>query len=396
MKTFLKCILPAAALLALACTGEEKQTGKPFEELPTVQEDQMWSFFAALPQADFPDKIKTPEDRNLFRQQFKEMEDGVLGDGEGYSEAWYSSENNIYWSDYFTLPEDYDWSEEPEDATHPYASLFVYMNPDGTRLYGILDTGAYTSEDEKRNPQKYYWYDIASGKVSEAKFLVDKPYTEEDLGENTLLHYGSNALYYSLKNGKYRNYFYDRGFEVYIEDVGDSGLRYEWDGTRFSKIDRKHIFALYNYGFSNIQLRESMPFDIPGYQTVSVETDNPYERVYELRKDGESTPTLVFHTSQGLELIDIEVCTDLYANIYGIYAGMPYDEFRETVDDYSSWFEDTPYVSIVDDMDEDYVYIFCGFDDDFYYMVDKKYYKGNNLFTPNAKIARIGVTSAVG
>ena len=48
------------------------------------------------------------------------------------------------------------------------------------------------------------------------------------------------------------------------------------------------------------------------------------------------------------------------------------------------------------DNDDEFVCIFCGFDENFYYLVEKKYYKGNDMFAPNAKIARVGITSAVG
>ena len=182
---------------------------------------------------------------------------------------------------------------------------------------------------------------------------------------------------------------------MYIEDVGDSGLRYEWDGTQFVKVERKHIYALYGFGFSNIMLRERMPFDIPGYQTVRIESDNEYEFIYEIRKDGESDPTLVFHANQDLDLVDIEICTDRYANVYGIYPGMPYQDFMDIVNEYNSYFEEEPYLSVVADMDDRFAYIFWGFDEDYYYLVDKKYIKGDKV-APNAKIARVGATSAVG
>ena len=33
----------------------------------------------------------------------------LLGDGEGVMDRWAKSDNSIYWSDYFTQPDDYDW-----------------------------------------------------------------------------------------------------------------------------------------------------------------------------------------------------------------------------------------------------------------------------------------------
>ena len=399
MKTFLKCILPALALLAFSCTGsEKKQAGKPFEELPAVDTDQLWNFIAALPDADFPQKLQSPESRKSFRQVYEDLQNGLLGDGEGegefYHDDFYESENDFYWTDYFTLPDDYDWSNEPEDTMHPYVSFHAYMNPNGTRMYGVLSTGAYGLEKDEKNPLKYYWYDIASGKITPTELLVDKPVDDDVLGEDSLLLYGADNLYYSLKNKQYEPSFYDRGFEMFIESVGDPGIRYVWDGTQFNKVDRKRIVTLFGYGFSNIRIGENMPFDVPGYKTVKVK-DNENEFVYELRKEGETEPTLVFHNTRYMDVVDIEICTDRYANMYGIYPGMPYNEFMDVLNEINSYYEEPPYVSIVTDMDEDFAYIFCGFDEDFYYLVDKKFVKGDKI-APNAKIARVGATGAVG
>ncbi len=397
MKTFFKCIAPALALLAISCTGGEKQVGKPFDELPDIATEQLWKSFAAIPKEDLPEKLQSPEYRLQFEKQLEELQEGMMGDGEGLEamDEWYESDNSIYWSDYFTLPEDYDWSDEPDDAEHPYVSLNGYSNTDGTRIFLAVQCGSYDSEGNSDSGIKYYWYDVASGKCSAAQLPMDKPYTPDDLAEDTLLHYGVASLYYSLKDGKYYPTFYDRGFEVFIEDVGESGVRYNWDGTQFVKTEKKHMITLYSYGFSHIMLRDNMPFDIPGYQAVRIENDNEYECIYELRKDGESEPTLVFHTSPSLEIIDIELCTDRYANTYGFYPGMPYEDFLEKVEDFNQYYEEPPYLSVVTDMDENYAYVFWGYDEDFYYLVDKKFVKGDKI-APNAKIARVGVTAAVG
>ena len=395
MKAIARILTAGLALLALACTGGEKQAGKPFEELPVIQQDQLWSFFEAI-KADLPEYLQSEENLKSYRIQHEEMQDGALGDGEGYSEPWYSSENCIFWSEYLILPDDYDWSTEEDNAEHPYATLDGYMNPDGTRIYGILRSGVYSNEGDKENPVKCYWYDIASGKVSPAEFLVDKPVTADMLGEDALLHYGADNLYYSLKNGKFSNNYYDRGFEVYIEDVGDSGVRYDWDGTQFKQVERKHQMALFGYGFSNIMLGENMPFSIPGYSIDPVEGDNPYEHIFDVKKEGESEPTLVFHTNSSYELYEIEICTDRYASVYNIYPGMPYTQFKDIVDEMGSWYEEAPYISIIDDMDEDFVIIYCGFDEEFYYKVAKKDYIGNQMFKPTAKIDRVVATHAVG
>ena len=176
MKAIARILTAGLALLALACTGGEKQAGKPFEELPVIQQDQLWSFFEAI-KADLPEYLQSEENLKSYRIQHEEMQDGALGDGEGYPEPWYSSENCIFWSEYLILPDDYDWSTEEENAEHPYATLDGYMNPDGTRIYGILRSGVYSNEGDKENPVKCYWYDITSGKVSPAEFLVDKPVT---------------------------------------------------------------------------------------------------------------------------------------------------------------------------------------------------------------------------
>ncbi len=121
-----------------------------------------------------------------------------------------------------------------------------------------------------------------------------------------------------------------------------------------------------------------------------------YERTFTLVKSGETKPTLVFTTDNDDEIFMIDVCSPSYCNPYGIYAGMPFPEFIEKVQDISeSYGFELPFISI-NDSEADFVVIYARMDEDFCYKVDKSEYIGDGPFADGAKIARVCVMNAVG
>ena len=134
---------------------------------------------------------------------------------------------------------------------------------------------------------------------------------------------------------------------------------------------------------------------VPGYTTDLVAATE-YEYTYTLVKEGGKEPTLVCTTDTNEEIFMIEVCSPAYCNPYGIYAGMPFPEFIEKVQDISeSYGFELPFISI-DDSAADFVVIYARMDEDFCYKVAKKEYIGDEQFAEGAKIARVCVMNAVG
>lgn len=384
-----------AACLICSCSESDQGSGKSFEQLPAVDSGQLWAFFGAIPASDLTEELKTPEARSAYKDRFEEMLDGVLGDGEGPETIWSKNDNSIYWSDYFSKPSDYDWTEEDNDKPHPYVNFHAFSDVSGQKLFGVLQSGCYDDGEEQKNPDHYYWYEVGSGKVSAANLKMDKPYTAEDLTADPLLLYGSENLYYAIKNGKYSPSYCDRGFQVFIEDVGNSGVMYQWNGNKFVRDNSTGAICLYNYGFGNIMLGEAVPFSVPGYKTVFVETEGLSTNVYYLVKEGENEPTLLLRSDGDMDIVEIEVCSPRYANVYGVRPGMSVSDFLNVVKEYNSNFEEAPYVSYVE-TEKGYVEIFCGFDEDFVYKVMNEDYLGDEKFKSDAKIARVAVVNAVG
>ena len=399
MKKLYQLILLAAGAILLAvgvssCTGEG--SGMSFDELPVLQDEDLWAVFQAIPESVLPDDVKSPEVRSAFKTRFDELQDGVLGDGEGFLDKWSQSENSIYWSDYFSKPDDYVWSDEDEHVAHPYVNLHAFSGADGEKIFAVLKRGAYLEGEEEKEPDLFYWFDKASGKISSASLKLDAPYSEDQITEDALLLYGSENLFYAVKEKKYAPYYCDRGFKVMIEDVGDSGIKYEWDGKRFVRDSKSGTVSIYNYGFgNNIILGESVPFSVPGYKTESAESGSEYEHIYNLVKEGETEPTIVFHSDNDINIIGIEVCSERYANIYNIRPGMKVSECMQILDSLGEDLEDKPYISIVED-GNGFVTIYNGFDEDFFYKVRKEDYLGNEQFAPEARIARVCVANAAG
>ena len=385
--------LCSAALLLAACTEE---TGKPYNELSPVSEDALWSFFAALPGADVPGDISPAADRQAYRSKFLELQEGVLGDGEGPEDETKTSDNSIYWSDYFAMPDDYDWSQVPEDAQHPYAHFHVYPGVSEGKYFGILESGAYCNGDNNKKPVLAYWYDAASGKVKPGKIVVEPEINADNITPDALLVYGCNDLHFSLKDGKFGPNYYDRGFSVYIEDVGMSGVEYEWDGVQFNRVEAPVQRCIYNYGFAHLFLGEDdIPWSIPGYTTELVSEDNPFDRIYKLTADGEEDPTLILHGTDEFKIMEIEVCSPKYANPYGLHPGSTVAELLQVRERFNEIFQEETALSVVE-QEGGLVHIYAGFDADFIYVISREDWLGNESFKGDAKILRIAVVNALG
>lgn len=393
MKAIKFFILSIVALLPLltSCNGGPAAEGKPFDELPVLAKGDVLAFFKAIPAQDLPARIATPEQREAYFEKFSLMsEDGALADGPGYSGP--TTENAVFWSDYL----DYDeMPVEDMDLPHPYANLYVYAGAESGKLFGILKSGAYVDGDVQVNPEKYYWFDSAKAKMSAAKLSLKPAYTEDDITADPLITYGAGNLFYAIKNGGVENNYYDRGMEVYIRDVGSTGVVYDWDGVSFVRSTGKPIPCIYNWGFGNFSMGSKVPYDIPGYATNFVSASE-YEHTYAIVKSGETEPSLVLVTDAEDEIFDIEVCSPAYSNPYGIYPGMPFSDFLTKVNEIGALFPEPPYISYTEDAEDEFVSIYTGMDEDFYYKVDKAFYAGDESFREGAVIARVCVINAVG
>lgn len=389
----------AAAVLAslpffFSCNSASKPEGKPFEELPKVEESDLLAFFKALPSADLPELVQDPGKREAYFKKYIVMRtDGMLGDGDGIYAAP-STDNVVFWSDYFEELSGTEM-EDSEDRPHPYLNFYVYAGVESGKFFGIVKSGSFEDSGEKKNPEKYFWYDSASAKLTPCELPLNPRYTEEDLTAEPLLTFGHGDLYFSIKNGGVFNTYYDKGMEVYIEDIGSTGVIYDWNGVEFVRNVTDRIPCIRNWGFANIDLGSDISWNVPGYTTDLVSATE-YERTFTLVKSGETKPTLVFTTDNDDEIFMIDVCSPAYCNPYGIYAGMPFPEFIEKVQDISeSYGFELPFISI-NDSEADFVVIYARMDEDFCYKVDKSEYIGDGQFADGAKIARVCVMNAVG
>jgi len=386
----------AAMVLAVGCNndGAPKGEGKPFEELPAVDGSDVLAFFKALPQDVLPDMIKPAEARESFFAKYNLMKkEGALADGEGPNFLGVTTDNSVYWSDFLDERFNYD-PDEPEGTPHPYAGLYVYSTVKEGTLFGVLKSGRYVSGEDEKDPDKYYLFERESGKIKPTELPIEPAYTSEDLTEDVIITFGDPGLFYAVTGKKFIDSYYDKGMEVLIENIGITGVQYDWNGVSFVRNKEKKVPCIYNFGFGNFGLESNVPYEVPGYSTSVVSSDG-LETIFYLTKNGESSPTLVFHTYDGSEIYEIEVCSDHYCNLYGIYPGMEVEEFYKIVEKINGTYDDPSYISIDGDAGE-FAIIYAGFDEDFMYMVPKDQYLGDEKFAPGARIARIAVLNAVG
>ena len=399
MKKLFRILLPALAatlLAAVSCNEAPQAAGKSFDELPALQKTDMLAFFKALPAQLLPEKMREDAERERYFKAYRFMaEDGILADGEGPEETALKTDNALMWTDYLDTPDGFDYDGGDEDTPHPYLILHLYQGADEGKAFGIVRAGAYVNGGEQKEPERYFWMDKESGKLTEAKLKLNPPYTADDLTADVLTTYGCENLFYSVKSNKFTNHYHDRGMVVLIDEVGLTQVAYEWNGVEFVRDPSYKLPCIYNFGFAHIMLGETVPFSIPGYSTDEGGDPYDYETIYHLTKKGESSPTLIFHADNNTNVFEIEVCSGPYTNAYGIGPGTPVDDLYKVNESISKrWGEN--YTLTINDLDSSFVYIYASFDEDFVYSVPRDQYLGDEKFAPGAKIARVSVINSVG
>ena len=391
---FLVLLMCCALPLAASCDQAPAAQGKPFDELPAVGHGDVLAFFKALPDESLPELIRDAAKRESYYNAYVQMsENGSLADGEGPEETALKTNNAVFWSEYLEVMDDAPEKLREADE-HPYANLYVYAGADPGRLFGVLKTGAFTDDGDKEDPDRFFWMDKASSKLTPAKLVFSPEYKGEDLTEDVLSTFGAPNLYYSVSNKQFYNSFHDRGFNVIIEEVGPTAVSYEWNGVEFVRCKDYKVPCIYNYGFANFMLGDDVPWTVPGF-TTSTYAVQEGDASFTLVKSGAEEPALVFHASGDDKVFEIEVCSGPYCNPYGVYPGMKVSEFMELVAKINSRYDEPTYVSFNDE-NADFVDIYAGFDEDFVYRVPKSQYMGDEKFAPDAVIARVVVINAVG
>lgn len=385
----------AALTMAVSCDQASNTEGKPYKQLPEIQEADKLAAFKALPASVLPKELASPEKREAYFNRIDELFEGEGEDMLGGENC--TSDNSIYWTDYFNDPDNYDF--ESDDIEHPHFSLYLYQGVKKDQLYCLTNSGSYKGDIEKKDPEHFFLFDKSSGKIKEVPMIIKPEYTQDTLVEDPIITYGSESLYYSLRDGKFYNNYFDSGFNVSIEDVGDSGVRYDWNGVCFVRNKDAKVRCIYNFGFANIQMGNDIPWNIPGYTTSLIENKNLYGSVDETTvsvvRDGETEPTLIVSSMTDFGIEEIEVCDGKFSNIYGIYPGMPVSTLYEILEELASYWEEKPYISVIPINDE-FVAVCTGTDEDFYYKVPKDQYRPDETFTPDAKVARVVIVNAVG
>lgn len=381
--------LASALMAAVSCKEAPKEQGKPFDELPVLDKADVLAFFNALPASDLPSQLESAEARERFYKRFRDMsESGMLADGEGPEESVLKTDNAIFWSEFLEDPENYGFDESGENDVHPYCNIYIYSGTEKGRQFGIIQSGAYTADGEIANPDKCYWFDAAEDKLTPAELTLVPKYTADDLTSDALLTYGAHNLYYAVKEGKVHHYFYDRGMEVAIQEVGKTDVIYEWNGVNFERDAAAKVYCIYNYAFAGFMLGDKVPWDVPGYSTKAVEIPTPYTYRYDLIRAGAEEPTLIFMADDSGTITSIEVCSGSYKNPYGIYPGMPVADFLDVVAKVNARLPEPSYTSY--NPNGEFVDIYVGFDEDFCYKVPlDKFVVHEDRFTPDAVIARV-------
>lgn len=401
-KTLLSLILATVTLAA--CDFGSAPEGKAYDELPPLTRESTRAFYKALPAAAVPEGIKTLAERERHFAAYDAWTEEVEREYDHDADYDPDDPENFYvvsWS-----PAMLD-SEGMYEAEHggviPYATLTIYPGADPDRLFGILESGYYTTEDSHTEPPRYFWYSIASNKCRSLSALpMDKPYTEEDLTADPLLTYGADGLYYAIKEKDFEPLFMQKTMQVYINNVGTTDVVYNWNGVQFVRDETYKAPIIYNYGFGNVSLGGNVPWNINGYSTNYIDNTGDGPR-YDIVKEGESTPTFSVQAnpSDDMRIWAIHVYSDRYVNHHSICPGMKANEVCRILEEANQkWYGGECPLSVSPtyyDIDEkEYAAIFSGFQDNFIYLVDKDKYLGDNRFTSDARVLAIAIINAVG
>lgn len=416
-----KTLLIAVAVLASAlwsCEGQPGGEGKPYDQLPALEEQAVWDFFYALPASALPEGLKTIQEREAYKAQY-----------EAYFTAWeefrnadeYDEESPFFgWYMYGDIdgeeggPERItyclDWShwsynldlvgEQETEYEYPMYgfTMNVYPGLKENTYYASTRINKMTEDDYIEEPFQYFWFDRSKGKVTPSKLLLNMPYSVEEATSDGLLTYGVDNLYYILQEPEnaFDNFFYRKSMSVSMRGVGEFCSDYMWDGVRFVRDPNGPVEAIWSYCFGQIHLDDQkIPYDIHGYTTNYIGETNDGIR-YDITRDGETSPTLSLYTYDGT-ISGIEVWSPRYCTYDDIRVGMPVkdllDILRERIEDWQAdW--DEP---VINDYDPDYVMILTGVDDNFFFFVKKDdNYLGNGNFRKGAVLHHIGIFNAVG
>ena len=397
MKKFL--ILMSVLALAAACTVESKPEGKPYDELPPLTKENTRAAFKALPESVVPEGMKTLAEREKYLADYDAWSEEI--DGECEYDADYDPSDptlnaSFTWSPAMFYEE--GMSESENGGVTSYASIDYYPGVDPDKLFCILHTGSFTGEGSKDDPVRFFWYSIKSNKCREVSALpMDKPYTEADLTSDPLITYGSEGLYYAMKEKKWEELYLAKYMQVYIEGVGMTNVVYNWNGVEFVRDETYKCPVIYNFGMGNIQLEGSVPFNIEGFTTEYVE--DPQGPRYNITRNGEDKPTLAVYANNydNMKVWRIDVFSDRYTNYHNIYAGMKANDAIDILNTTNEkWYGGECAPSVSEYGNGKYTAIFSGFDDNFIYFVPAGKYLGGNKFTDDAVIEDIAIIHAVG
>ena len=398
MKKFL--ILMTVLALA-ACTFETKPEGKPYDELPPLTKENVRAVFKAIPAAVVPEGMKTLAEREKYLADY----DAWSAEMEG--EFDYDADYN---PDDPTLNSSFTWSqslfseEAMFDSEHggvsSYATFDVYPGVDPDKFFVILHTGSFSGEGSQDDPARFFWYSLKSGKCREVSALpLDKPYTEADLTADPLITYGSESLYYAMKDKNWEELYMPKYIQVYINGVGMTDVVYNWNGVEFVRDEAYRSPIIYNFGMGNIPIGASVPYNIEGYTTEYVE--NPDGPIYNITRDGETKPTMAVYANiyNEMKIWRIDVFSDRYTNYHGVYPGMKANEVLDILNESNEkWYggECAPSVTPEYGTDGKYSAIFSDFDDNFIYFVRAGQYLGGNRFKDDAVVECIAIAPSVG
>jgi hypothetical protein len=397
-------------LLTLAALGVLVVSAVPVRaasQLNTPPPEQIWKFFVALPGAGLPADIDTRAEREAFNKEYHEhlAEVAELQNQEDGEEFFYGDyleeiDYQLFWNPTILDP---DWMQDvAEDLTEengPMQSIEfdVFPGSDPDKIFGMLEVREFDYSESKILGLYCYWYSISQDKATTVSLPLDVPYTDDDITDDGLLLYNQNELYWAMRDRKLTWLAERDRIILILEGIGLTPVCYNWNGTKFLRDRSYSPMSVYSGGVGPIHFNESIPFNVHGYETEWMDTEEDNVRAWKYVKEGESEPRLIVYAygnSYSSATVDaIDILTPLYRLYEKIYVGMPASEAMECIKEIGedTYGETNPYVSAFDGK----AWIFSGHEDPFQLGVDLKYYKNGKL-TPDARISLIRIAPAVG